>query len=214
MGYGLVSDSIPFASSPAIRSSISSPISCRDSRLWQAVRGFGTAADSQTLTFWITLHRYIGKGLIQIWDMGILQDGGWATPADEPRTPLNQPAMVLGIMHESACVWDLKWCPSRTSTWDLPDGMQIPLPNGEDKDMLVQDRLPRLGLLAAAFADGSIKIFSVPHPAGLKDGRHFLTIRFKNQLSLIWCSLQYGSYLHKTQACCRVHSRCEQSNIY
>ncbi len=121
-------------------------------------------------------HRYVGKGMIQIWSMGTLQDSGWPASADGEEEPLTQrPVMAMGILHEGAAVWDLKWCPSRASTWDLPEGV-LPQPttmavNGEGEAAeghTSQDgQLPRLGLLAAAFADGSVKIFSVPHPASL-----------------------------------------------
>lgn len=112
--------------------------------------------------------------------MGVLQDSGWADASDE--APPARPAMVMGIVHESASVWDLKWCPSRTSTWDLPEGTPMP------EDMLPHDdQLPRLGLLAAAFADGSVKIYSVPYPPSLTRGTCGRTIGKQNTCSLHIC---------------------------
>lgn len=113
--------------------------------------------------------------MIQIWSMGTLQDSGWPASADGEEPLTQRPVMAMGILHEGAAVWDLKWCPSRASTWDLPEGV-LPQPvtmvvDGEGEAAeghTPQDgQLPRLGLLAAAFADGSVKIFSVPHPASL-----------------------------------------------
>lgn len=124
--------------------------------------------------------RYVGKGMIQIWSMGILQDSGWpaSESADGEESLTQRPVMAMGILHEGAAVWDLKWCPSRASTWDMPEGV-LPQPatmvvdgEGEAAEGHTphEGQLPRLGLLAAAFADGSVKIFSVPHPASLAQG--------------------------------------------
>jgi WD40 repeat protein len=116
------------------------------------------------------VHRYVGKGMIQIWSMGTLQDSGWPVSegAVDGEAAVQRPVMAMGILHEGASVWDLKWCPSRASTWDLPEGVPQPATDVMVRDDVPQDQqLPRLGLLAAAFADGSVKIFSVPHPSSL-----------------------------------------------
>jgi len=67
--------------------------------------------------------------------------------------------MVLGILHEGGCVWDLKWCPSQGDTQ---------LPPAEEITTLNEGYYPRLGLLAAALGDGSVAVLAIPHPAALR----------------------------------------------
>ncbi len=65
-------------------------------------------------------------------------------------------------------MWDLKWCPTRASTWDLAyvnsesDGDTNSIPHAERRNIV-----ERLGLLAAAFSDGCVRIYSVPYPPHL-----------------------------------------------
>nr|CAD7443819.1 unnamed protein product [Timema bartmani] len=81
---------------------------------------------------------YSNKGLIQIWDFGHL---------DNLRKCSMAPKLVLGLAHEFGAVWQLEWCPSGCYDLEAPE-----------------DRLRRLGLLAAACSDGTVRIFSVCFP--------------------------------------------------
>lgn len=141
--------------------------------------------------------------------MGVLQESGWASSSGAEEIPPARPAMVMGIAHESACVWDLKWCPSRTSTWDLPQYTPLSISEADAQG----EELPRLGLLAAAFADGSVKIFSVPHPASLTRG----ILKPSQSLSLshltIFPRSSHSPGLCKAIARCRVQALCQQRYI-
>ncbi|KAG0281143.1 hypothetical protein BGZ95_006442 [Linnemannia exigua] len=84
--------------------------------------------------------------MIQIWsincntnDQGELQGS--------PQTYL-----ALCILHSYGAVFDLKWCPTGGH-------MDAGSSNGD---------LTRLGILAATFSDGTIRIFSVPEPKSLR----------------------------------------------
>lgn len=66
------------------------------------------------------------------------------------------PELALCILHEHGDVWDLSWCPY--------GGFEAELPESEP-----QETLPRLGLLAVAFSDGTGACFAVPHPEALRD---------------------------------------------
>nr|CAD7575306.1 unnamed protein product [Timema californicum] len=72
---------------------------------------------------------YSDKGLIQIWDFGHL---------DNLRKCSMAPELVLGLAHEFGAIWQLEWCPSGCYDVETPE-----------------DRLRRLGLLAAACSDGT-----------------------------------------------------------
>ncbi|GAB6019532.1 hypothetical protein CHUAL_001106 [Chamberlinius hualienensis] len=91
--------------------------------------------------------------LIQIWDLGILESG------DE-----SKPKLVLGIVDNNGVIWQLRWCPS--GCWNGPN-------------LTSKTALPRLGLLAAACADGFVKIYSVPDPSSLGDGNGLPIYRAK-----------------------------------
>jgi len=62
------------------------------------------------------------------------------------------PSLVMLIAHEYGPVWDLSWCPRGSPTNAAPA-------NGA---------FPRLGLLAAVFGDGNLRIFAVPHPDSIE----------------------------------------------
>ncbi|KAI7832578.1 hypothetical protein BC939DRAFT_1497 [Gamsiella multidivaricata] len=59
------------------------------------------------------------------------------------------------ILHPYGAVLDLKWCP--TGGW-----MET------DTESMEPGDLTRLGILAASFSDGSIRIFSVPEPSSIR----------------------------------------------
>ena len=73
-------------------------------------------------------------------------------PTTEPAASV--PKLALSIAHEFGRVWSLKWCPS--GCYDSE----------------------RLGILAAACSDGTIRCFSVPHPSSFGDTRYCLFCLF------------------------------------
>ncbi|XP_071535323.1 LOW QUALITY PROTEIN: uncharacterized protein [Panulirus ornatus] len=83
-------------------------------------------------------------GLIQIWDCSCLGEN-----SKEP------PKFLFGIAHEFGNVWSLVWCPSGTFEFD------------DDNNPQEDDTLSRLGLLAAACSDGTVRIFAIPQPRKL-----------------------------------------------
>lgn len=81
--------------------------------------------------------------------------------------PVEAPKFALGIAHEYGTVWCLEWCPSGCydetedqETDELPDDTKSVKDNSE--------KLRRLGLLAGAFSDGTVRIFSVAVPSELE----------------------------------------------
>ena len=91
------------------------------------------------------------KNMIQIWQVDGLQtpwvDRGHCDPSAK---------LALGICHDYGCVLHLEWCP-RTSTW-------------EDSSLWSQTGdVSFLGVLAACFTDGSLRLFCVPHPSSVTD---------------------------------------------
>lgn len=83
---------------------------------------------------------YEGTNIIQIWNLGPLTTKG--IPQD------NKPFMSLGIVHNKSCVWSLSWCPTGSPLRTECDDNEI----------------PRLGLLAATFGDGTLSVYAVPNP--------------------------------------------------
>ncbi|KAG0366412.1 hypothetical protein BGX24_003706, partial [Mortierella sp. AD032] len=84
--------------------------------------------------------------MIQVWSMNCnTNDQGELQGS--PQTYL-----ALCILHSYGAVFDLKWCPTGGH-------MDAGSSNGD---------LTRLGILAAAFSDGTIRVFSVPEPKSLR----------------------------------------------
>ena len=78
----------------------------------------------------------------------------WSCSLDTPDSQLgmmHKPKMKLGIIHDFGKVWCLKWCPSGCET----------IENNE------KTRLPRLGILAAACSDGSVRLIPIPKLSNL-----------------------------------------------
>ncbi|XP_061846350.1 general transcription factor 3C polypeptide 2 [Colius striatus] len=103
-----------------------------------------------------------GPALLQLWGLGMLQqDQGFAAKA----------GLAYAIAADHGCVWDMKFCPS--GAWEPPTAARK------------HPQLSRLGLLAVAFSDGKVVLYSLPHPGALqccrrtqvKDGsfhKHFI----------------------------------------
>ncbi|XP_058802293.1 uncharacterized protein LOC131670594 [Phymastichus coffea] len=90
---------------------------------------------------------YSGKNIIQIWNVGKLNNNRNASERD--------PELSYAISHDGGTVWSLEWCPSGCYQHkDFPD-----LKNKNDSN--------RLGLLAAGCSDGCIRIYSLVFPQDL-----------------------------------------------
>lgn len=88
------------------------------------------------------LHR--GPALLQLWSLGTLQQEGSADKA----------GLAYAVATDHGCVWDMKFCPS--GAWEPPSTSRK------------HPQMSRLGLLAVAFSDGSVVLYSLPHPNALQ----------------------------------------------
>ncbi|XP_063186932.1 general transcription factor 3C polypeptide 2 isoform X5 [Chroicocephalus ridibundus] len=86
-----------------------------------------------------------GPALLQLWGLGTLQQ--------EPGSA-DSAALAYAIAADHGCVWDMKFCPS--GAWELPTATRKP------------PQMNRLGLLAVAFSDGKVLLYSLPHPGALR----------------------------------------------
>ncbi|KAL4218051.1 hypothetical protein ACF0H5_022789 [Mactra antiquata] len=85
--------------------------------------------------------KYIGPGVIQIWRTGI---------TNNVITSSVIPKLCYTIAHDYGLPTEMKWCPSGCYRTNV------------DKENAAV--YTRLGLLAASFTDGTLRIFSLPHP--------------------------------------------------
>ncbi|KAG2189437.1 hypothetical protein INT44_004579 [Umbelopsis vinacea] len=85
------------------------------------------------------------ENCIQIWRMDLRL-------GESQENPVAAPTLDLCIAHDLGIIRALQWCPLGT--------YQEPLEG--------QTFTPRLGIMAVAFGDGSIRLISVPHPDGLR----------------------------------------------
>ncbi|XP_046374576.2 general transcription factor 3C polypeptide 2-like isoform X1 [Haliotis rufescens] len=81
--------------------------------------------------------------VVQIWDFGELTCNNSSTP---------DPKLAFSIGHDYGSVWQVCWCPK--GVWEEP---VVTLDN-------TKEDFPRLGLLALGCSDGTVRIFSIPHP--------------------------------------------------
>ncbi|NWX76279.1 TF3C2 factor, partial [Alca torda] len=86
-----------------------------------------------------------GPALLQLWGLGTLQQ--------EPGSA-HSAGLAYAIAADHGCVWDMKFCPS--GAWELPTAARKP------------PQMSRLGLLAVAFSDGKVLLYSLPHPGALQ----------------------------------------------
>ncbi|XP_030345172.1 general transcription factor 3C polypeptide 2 isoform X2 [Strigops habroptila] len=66
----------------------------------------------------------------------------------------NKAGLAYAIAADHGCVWDMKFCPS--GAWELPTAARK------------HPQMSRLGLLAVAFSDGKVVLYSLPHPRALQ----------------------------------------------
>ncbi|XP_067122900.1 uncharacterized protein [Centruroides vittatus] len=121
------------------------------------------------------------KGMIQLWDVGNLENNFLT----------KRPKLALAIAHENGEIWDLTWCPS--GCWEEVSDLQN---DGLKKS---GNKLPRLGLLAAACSDGTVKIYSIPQPYCLTKNEGSLPI-FKPKADVILVPPENGPNIscHRT----------------
>ncbi|XP_048371687.1 general transcription factor 3C polypeptide 2 isoform X1 [Sphaerodactylus townsendi] len=87
---------------------------------------------------------HTGSALLQLWELGPIQpDMGSAT----------KPRLAYAIATRHGCIWDMKFCPS--GAWELPATRHKSF------------QMSRLGLLAVAFSDGKVLLYSLPHAQDL-----------------------------------------------
>uniref|UniRef100_A0A8D0FG77 General transcription factor 3C polypeptide 2 n=1 Tax=Strix occidentalis caurina TaxID=311401 RepID=A0A8D0FG77_STROC len=84
-----------------------------------------------------------GPALLQLWGLGVLQPAC----ADKAR-------LAYAVAADHGCVWDMKFCPS--GAWEPPAAARK------------HPQMSRLGLLAVAFSDGKVVLYSLPHPGALQ----------------------------------------------
>ncbi|NXY88741.1 TF3C2 factor, partial [Alcedo cyanopectus] len=88
---------------------------------------------------------HTGPALLQLWDLGTLQHE--QDSADKAR-------LAYAIAADHGCIWDMKFCPS--GAWEPPTTARK------------HPQMSRLGLLAVAFSDGKVVVYSLPHPGALR----------------------------------------------
>ena len=76
----------------------------------------------------------------------------WSCNLNISKRVLSKPIMKLGLVHDFGKIWCLKWCPSGCETTE------------ENQN---SDYLPRLGIIAAACSDGSVRIIPIPKLSSL-----------------------------------------------
>ncbi|KAJ7426254.1 General transcription factor 3C polypeptide 2 [Willisornis vidua] len=88
---------------------------------------------------------HTGPALLQLWGLGTLQP--------EQSSP-DKARLAYAIAADHGCVWDMKFCPS--GAWEPPATARM------------NPQMSRLGLLAAAFSDGRVVVYALPHPGALR----------------------------------------------
>ncbi|XP_027525285.1 general transcription factor 3C polypeptide 2 isoform X2 [Corapipo altera] len=88
---------------------------------------------------------HTGPALLQLWGLGTLQL--------EQGSP-DKARLAYAIATDCGCVWDMKFCPS--GAWEPPATART------------HPQMSRLGLLAAAFSDGRVVVYALPHPEALR----------------------------------------------
>ncbi|XP_052443079.1 general transcription factor 3C polypeptide 2 isoform X2 [Carassius gibelio] len=87
---------------------------------------------------------HTGPVLLQLWDIGDLECKS---------RPSTAPHLAYALAIDDGCIWNIRWCPA--GVWELPSTSRK------------APQMPRLGVLAAAFSNGTIGVYSLPHPEAL-----------------------------------------------
>ncbi|KAJ3055507.1 hypothetical protein HK097_010282 [Rhizophlyctis rosea] len=96
------------------------------------------------------------KSCLQIWKVPGPLDSRLETGVD------GEPKLVMCVLHEWGCLFDLAWAP-----WGWFEGVSE-FERKKEKGTVSEGNLPRLGLLAASFGDGGMRVLQVPHPESLR----------------------------------------------
>jgi WD40 repeat protein len=102
----------------------------------------GGALDA-SLDFIVGSRTPTSKGCIQLWEVPV-------ECLDVAKEPLTQPRLDVVLCHDFGTVFDLRWCPVGCY------------------QKVGESDFPRLGVFAATFHDGSLRVFSVPHATALR----------------------------------------------
>ncbi|KAM9617176.1 general transcription factor 3C polypeptide 2 isoform 1-T1 [Morphnus guianensis] len=86
-----------------------------------------------------------GPALLQLWGLGTLQ---------QEQGSADKAGLAYAVAADHGCVWDMKFCPS--GAWEPPTTARK------------HPQMSRLGLLAVAFSDGKVVLYSLPHPGALQ----------------------------------------------
>ena len=100
-----------------------------------------------------------GPACIQVWQVSCParpQQPG-EQQQQQQQAGLARPRMALALAHDGGLTWHCQWCPSAALA-DSPTDSSGSSGGGS---------LPRLGLIAAALGDGSLRVWPVPHPRAL-----------------------------------------------
>lgn len=116
----------------------------------------------------VGLHR--GPALLQLWGLGTLQEGS-----------ADRAGLAYAIAADHGCVWDMKFCPS--GAWEPPGGSSK------------HPRMSRLGLLAAAFSDGSVVLYALPHPGALQSSTR-TQVKDGSPPKHVICKVRHTTALH------------------
>ncbi|XP_071403781.1 general transcription factor 3C polypeptide 2 isoform X3 [Pithys albifrons albifrons] len=94
---------------------------------------------------------------------------------------LDKARLAYAIAADHGCVWDMKFCPS--GAWEPPATART------------NPQMSRLGLLAAAFSDGRVVVYALPHPGALRRAK---TSQVKDGLlhKHLICKVQCIATLH------------------
>ncbi|XP_029175162.1 general transcription factor 3C polypeptide 2-like isoform X2 [Nylanderia fulva] len=123
---------------------IPSPIYIKNPTQYIAISTHPTMKDEYTIG-----NKYSGPNIIQIWNIGSLNHNIDST--NEP------PVLAYAIAHNNGTIWCLEWCPSGCY-------QDVDLGNYKAEE----NKLRRMGLLAAACSDGCVNIYSLPFADELK----------------------------------------------
>ncbi|XP_068243490.1 uncharacterized protein [Palaemon carinicauda] len=113
---------------------------------------------------------YSHEGVIQIWQCPFNMENESSVPQFQ-----------LGIAHNYGSIWALAWCPSGIYNLSQSDKLDS------------ESDLQKIGLLAAACSDGTVRVFVVPNPAQLGFHGPLKIFKVRPKLTLRPSSLTNGN---------------------
>lgn len=127
---------------------------------------------------------YAGKNVIQIWNLGNLQQNN---------NEFSNPELCYAIAHNGGTIWCMECCPSGCYQ------------NADSEDAL--EKMKRLGLLAVACSDGFVYIYSLPFPEqleGMKSKKIELPIYKVNPVQLLVVNISLNEKEKPTWQCTKL----------